>query len=145
MFDGCTSLTQAPALPATTLASHCYISMFRGCTNLTQAPALHATTLASNCYTGMFVFCASLAQVPALPATTLAESCYDSMFYGCTKIKLSSTQTEEYTQEYRIPTTGTGTTATNALDNMFASTGGTFTGTPVINTTYYLSNTNTVV
>ena len=145
MFDGCTSLTQAPALPATTLAFGCYISMFRGCTNLTQAPALPATTLASNCYTGMFVFCASLAQVPALPATTLAESCYDSMFYGCTKIKLSSTQTEEYTQEYRIPTTGTGTTATNALDNMFASTGGTFTGTPVINTTYYLSNTNTVV
>ena len=145
MFDGCTSLTQAPALPATTLAFGCYISMFRGCTNLTQAPALPATTLASNCYTGMFVFCASLAQVPALPATTLAESCYDSMFDGCTKIKLSSTQTEEYTQEYRIPTTGTGTTATNALLIMFDSTGGTFTGTPVINTTYYLSNTNTVV
>lgn len=28
MFNGCTSLTQAPELPATTLASYCYVSMF---------------------------------------------------------------------------------------------------------------------
>ena len=35
--------------------------------------------------------------------------------------------------------------ATNALTDMFTDTGGTFTGTPSINTTYYLSNTNTVV
>ena len=45
MFYDCTSLTQAPALPATTLAYICYSSMFSGCTNLTQAPALPATTL----------------------------------------------------------------------------------------------------
>ena len=145
MFQGCTNLTQAPALPATTLALGCYASMFQDCTNLTQAPALPATTLASNCYAGMFTFCTNLTQAPALPATTLVDTCYDSMFYGCTKIKLSSTQTEEYTQEYRIPTTGTGTTATYALINMFAMTGGTFVDTPEINTTYYLSNTNTVV
>ena len=67
------------------------------------------------------------------------------MFNGCTKIKLSSTQTEEYTQEYRIPTFGTGTTAIDALTDMFASTGGTFTGTPSINTTYYLSTDNMIV
>ena len=78
-------------------------------------------------------------------ATTLANSCYNGMFYGCTGIKLSSTQTGEYTVTYRIPTTGTGTTASSALSNMFTSTGGTFKGTPTINTTYYLSNTNTVV
>ena len=34
MFQGCTSLTQAPELPATTLASYCYYSMFSGCTSL---------------------------------------------------------------------------------------------------------------
>lgn len=67
------------------------------------------------------------------------------MFQSCTKIKLSSTQTEEYTVEYRIPSSGTATTGTNSLNNMFAYTGGTFTGTPSINTTYYLSNTNTIV
>ena len=145
MFHGCTSLTQAPALPATTLASSCYQSMFSGCTSLTQAPALPTTTLADSCYNGMFYGCTSLTQAPALPATTLANSCYYIMFYGCTGLKLSATQTGEYTVEYRIPTTGTGTTATDALTSMFASTGGTFTGTPEINKTYYLSNTNTVV
>lgn len=34
MFRGCTSLTMAPALPATTLANHCYYYMFNGCTSL---------------------------------------------------------------------------------------------------------------
>ena len=139
MFFGCTGLTQAPALPATTLATSCYYAMFRNCTSLTQAPALSATTLASNCYRGMFLGCTSLTQAPALPATTLASGCYASMFQGCTKIKLSSTRTGEYTQEYRIPPSGTGTTATDALSDMFTDTGGTFTGTPEINKTYYFA------
>ena len=40
---------------------------------------------------------------------------------------------------------GTGTNATSALTDMFTSTGGTFTGTPEINMTYYLSSDNMVV
>lgn len=146
MFSG-TSLTKAPALPATTLADYCYNDMFNGCTSLIQAPTLPATTLAKNCYDGMFSGCTSLTQAPALPATTLADYCYYAMFWNCLKIKLSSTQTGEYTQEYRIPSSGTGTTGTDsyALKDMFRYTGGTFKGTPSINTTYYLSNTNTVV
>ena len=145
MFQNCTGLTQAPALPATTLNISCYQSMFRGCTSLTKAPALPATTLAESCYEGMFQNCTGLTQAPALPAMTLTDLCYQSMFRGCTSLKLSSTQTVEYTQEYRIPSSGEGTTAFEPLKNMFVSTGGTFTGTPEINTTYYLSNTNTVV
>ena len=145
MFHGCTSLTQVPALPATTLAENCYQSMFRGCTNLTQAPALPATTLVNSCYANMFHGCTSLTQAPALPATTLANFCYSNMFKGCTSLKLSSTQTGEYMQEYSIPSSGSGTAAANALANMFASTGGTFTGTPEINTTYYLSTDNMIV
>ena len=145
MFRACTSLTQAPALPATTLADYCYQSMFYSCTGLTQAPALPATTLKNYCYQGMFYDCTSLVQVPALSATKLKNYCYRYMFQNCTSLKLSSTQTDEYTQEYRIPSSGTGTTATNALTYMFISTGGTFTGTPAINTIYYLSNTNTIV
>ena len=145
MFLGCTSLTQAPALPATMIADHCYQAMFNGCTALTQAPVLPATTMASNCYSSMFNGCTSLTQAPALPATTLSEGCYSGMFSGCTSLKLSSTKTGEYTQEYRIPSSGTGTTATDALTDMFTSTGGTFTGTPAINTTYYLSSDNIVV
>ena len=145
MFSKCTALTKAPSLPATTLANSCYNAMFNGCTALTQAPALPATMLAPYCYNNMFQRCTSLTQAPVLPATTLTEGCYTAMFFGCTSLKLSSIQTGEYTQEYRIPTTGTGTTATDALTNMFTDTGGTFKGTPEINTTYYLSNTNTVI
>ena len=145
MFYGCTSLTQAPALPATTLANYCYHSMFRSCTSLTQAPALPATTLADSCYMYMFYGCTSLTQAPVLPATTLAKYCYYGMFQECASLKLSSTQTGEYTQEYRIPASGTGTSAMSALIDMFTYTGGTFTGTPEINTTYYLSSDNMIV
>ena len=145
MFYGCTSLTKAPDLPATTLADSCYFSMFYGCTSLTKAPDLPATTLVKGCYGSMFQGCTALTQAPALPATTLERACYRSMFQDCTSLKLSSTKTGEYTQEYRIPSSGTGTTGTYALTDMFKYTGGTFTMTPEINTTYYLSTDNMIV
>jgi len=37
-------------LPATGLARYCYYAMFSGCTSLTTAPDLPATTLAESCY-----------------------------------------------------------------------------------------------
>ena len=86
MFRNCSSLTTAPALPATTLADYCYLYMFYGCTALTTAPALPATTLNNGCYSGMFSNCTSLTTTPALPATTLASNCYDSMFRNCTSL-----------------------------------------------------------
>ena len=145
MFYGCTALTTAPTLPATTLATMCYGFMFYGCSSLIQAPALPATTLATMCYSNMFYECSSLIQAPALPATTLASGCYANMFRDCSSLKLSSTQTGEYMVAYRIPSAGTGVTATDALTDMFTSTGGTFASTPKINTMYYLSNTNAIV
>ena len=144
MFSDCTSLTEAPELPATTLAKLCYYKMFEGCTSLTQAPELPATTLAQECYYYMFSSCTSLTKAPVLPATTLAPYCYGEMFYGCTSLKISETQTDEYNTEYRIPSSGTGTTATDALNAMFKYTGGTFTGTPEINRTYYLAASDPV-
>ena len=39
LFIGCTSLTQAPELSATTLAEGCYSYMFYGCTNLSEIRA----------------------------------------------------------------------------------------------------------
>ena len=86
MFKGCTSLVQAPELPATTLARDCYNSMFYGCTSLVQAPELPATTLADFCYQFMFYGCTSLVQAPELPATTLTLCCYYYMFDGCTSL-----------------------------------------------------------
>ena len=63
MFAGCTSLTSAPELPATTLADYCYQNMFSGCTSLISAPVLPATTLASGCYYRMFYNCRNLTSI----------------------------------------------------------------------------------
>ena len=86
MFNGCTSLATAPALPATTLADRCYYYMFYGCTSLETAPALPAEKLKNNCYEGMFQGCTSLTTAPALPATSLSNYCYKEMFQGCTSL-----------------------------------------------------------
>ena len=115
----------------------CYGAMFYECTSLVTAPQLPATTLADKCYSYMFRDCTSLITTPQLPATTLVDSCYWNMFYSCTSLKLSTSKTGIYQYEYRIPTSSTGITATDALTDMFANTGGTFTGTPSLNTIYY--------
>lgn len=144
MFLNCEALITTPDLSAITLANACYYQMFRGCTSLTTTPSLPATTLATSCYYGMFAGCTSLTTIPGLPATNLIDFCYRQMFRDCTKIKLSETRTGEYQNVYRIPTFGTGSTSSYGiydLADMFMNTGGTFTGTPAINTTYYTSNT----
>jgi hypothetical protein len=140
MFNGCTSLTTAPSLPATTLANYCYSNMFNGCTSLTTAPSLPATTLVDYCYSNMFNGCTSLTTAPSLPATTLTVYCYANMFYGCTALKVSTTPTGAYQYAWRIPTSGTGTTKTGWNTSMLANTGGTFKSNPTINTTYYVEN-----
>jgi hypothetical protein len=142
MFNGCTSLTTAPSLPATTLAKSCFYGMFMNCTSLTTAPSLPVTTLAFRCYTSMFRGCTSLTTAPNLPATTLASYCYDSMFYGCTAFKVSKTKAGSYQYSWRLPTSGTGTTAgaTSWNDSMLKNTGGPYTSDPTFNTTYYVEN-----
>ena len=110
MFQGCTSLTQAPALPATTLSDRCYGDMFWGCTSLTTAPALPATTLASSCYSGMFYNCSKLTTAPVLPSETLANYCYALMFDGCTSLKTAPV----------LPAT---TLASGCYQNMFKGCG----------------------
>ena len=115
MFSNCTSLTQAPALPATTLADYCYANMFEGCTSLTQAPALPATTLADDCYQNMFLHCRSLTHAPALPATTLADDCYRRMFDGCTSLSsvtmLATDVSDSYCLEGWLDNAGTSATS----------------------------------
>lgn len=137
MFYGCASLTTAPELSAMTLAEFCYYQMFYGCTSLIAPPALPATTLDIGCYNFMFSGCTSLTTAPELPATTLASACYTMMFSGCTSLKLSTIQSAIYQYSYRIPPRGEGTDPYGAMMYMFSNTGGTFTGTPAINTIYY--------
>ena len=86
MFEGCTSLTQTPELPAKNMADGCYGGMISESQSVTPAPKLPATTLTKDCYAGMFAECTSLTQAPELPATTLAEKCYYGMFSGCSNL-----------------------------------------------------------
>ena len=86
MFNGCTSLTTPPTsigTSSTTFGRLCCYSMFENCTSLTTAPELPATTLENSCYSNMFNGCTSLTTAPELPATTLANNCYYYMFNGC--------------------------------------------------------------
>ena len=158
LFDDCTALISAPALPAVTLTNHCYRHMFSGCTGLIQAPALPATTLAPSCYDHMFVNCTGLIQAPALPAMTLANWCYGNMFRGCkglTRLPVLPATNLTYRCYYfmftdctgiKLNTEGPGTpwsipanaiSATDWNTSMFFGTGGTFKDPPVIGTTYY--------
>lgn len=113
LFNGCSSLTTPPELPATVLAPWCYYNMFNSCTNLLTLPSLPAenmatgcyarmfekwkgssvpvdylpaTNLASQCYQAMFINCTSLTAVPTLPVTNLVSQCYNAMFQGCTAL-----------------------------------------------------------
>lgn len=100
MFHDCSSLTQAPELPATTLAEGCYENMFSSCTSLTQAPELPAMTLAVDCYYFMFRGCTSLTQLE-LPATTLANGCYVCLVNepGFIKLTMLNLTKEEFEQQ----------------------------------------------
>lgn len=95
MFNGCTSLTKAPILPATIAAAYCYKSMFSGCSAMTTPPpSLPATTLNRQAYYQMFYNCTALTSIPDFPCDSGATYtlysgtadkdgiCYQ-MFYGC--------------------------------------------------------------
>lgn len=137
MFAGCTSLTSTPELLAEKLFVACYSWMFYGCTGLTSVPVLAATELAVSCYSCMFYGCTGIVRMPELPATTIPGYAYSSMFSRCSSLKLSATQTGIYQYPFRMPTIGTGSAQSSSFTNMFTNTGGTFTGTPSVNTTYY--------
>ena len=49
MFDGCTDLTTAPELPATTLAYFSYSYMFNGCKKLNYVKCLALDISATSC------------------------------------------------------------------------------------------------
>ena len=88
-FENCTDLIYAPSiLYPDKVTSSCYIGMFRGCTSLLNAPILPATELKDNCYKQMFKGCTSLTTAPALiikPCDVIYPPCQE-MFYGCTSL-----------------------------------------------------------
>ena len=143
MFRECTGLTQAPALPATTLAGHCYHSMFNRCTNLTQASSLPATTLADSCYKFMFEFTAITA-IPRIMATTYATDSCKGMFDDIKTLNVYSSSGPGHTYGWTAP-------ASTYCSGMFGSDDGESewakldgenfpnSGTPTEGVTYYFA------
>ena len=87
MFDGCKSLVTPPVMHAMEVKEGACGYMFENCSSLVKSPELPATTIGKDCYSAMFAFCTSLREVPEiLPAATLAKECYDAMFYRCTSL-----------------------------------------------------------
>ena len=82
MFNGCTSLTTAPKLPANTLVDDCYQYMFYKCTSLTTAPELPANTLVDGCYQYMFYKCTKLNYIKCLATDISATNCTNGWVNG---------------------------------------------------------------
>ena len=86
------NLTDASELiiPMLKCQDSCFKSMFEGCSSLTGVPELPATTLADKCYRNMFKDCTSLEVAPYLQVETLAagKGYYQQMFMGCTSLRL---------------------------------------------------------
>ena len=72
-------------LPVVTLTNCCYRGMFANATGLTEAPEIPATTLATSACCYMFENCA-ITKAPELPALTVPSYCYRGMFTGCTSL-----------------------------------------------------------
>ena len=137
LFENCTALVAPPELPAIEVSESSYTRMFFGCSHLVAAPKLPAETVAASGYAYMFAYCTSLVYLPVINATSAESFACMVMFGECSKIKLSTEADAEYTQPYKL--------SIDQNQNMFYNTGGTFTGEPTSNTTYYVSNTNIVV
>ena len=166
MYEGCVNLTTTRgAITNQTIptggylggqmdgAPHALDSMFKGCIRLseisdidfvqgTTCGGLYGTFSEYMCKS-MFEGCVSLTRIPivitryASATKNYGDHCFDSALKGCTGIKLSTTSSSTYQYQYTIPNKTTGTTYATSLTDMFAGTGGTFTGTPSFGVTYY--------
>lgn len=130
----------------TTLPAWCFIYLFKDCTSLVLPPSFPSsiTTNTQNC-DYMFQWCTSLIGVPKLTTSLLRISCFSYMFYKCSNIKLSTSQTWDYTQAYRVPRTWSATEQSDALYRMFYQTWWTRASSPTNWQTYYLHKDNVIV
>ncbi|MBQ4389430.1 MAG: hypothetical protein II824_05610 [Bacteroidales bacterium] len=88
MFRNCTSLTRAPQFRVEGTASGCCYNMFRQCSNLVDVSGIElpAQTLSDDCYRELFRQCSKLTTAPVLPAAKLVKSCYQQMFSACSAL-----------------------------------------------------------
>jgi hypothetical protein len=105
MFYGCSKLTTAPELPATTLNGQCYVGMFQNCYALTTTPVLPATTLSAQCYMSMFQSCSRITEITCFATDISASNCTQNWLSG-----VSSSGTF-----YKDPTMTSWTTGANGI------------------------------
>lgn len=125
MFSNCTNLVNAPKLPALTVVTRCYSNMFNGCSSLKNAPELPATGMTywdSSCYSDMFKKCTSLTVAPALPSLTLGWSCYSGMFSGCTSLVKAPALPSTSLKEYCYQNMFSGCTSLTEAPELPATT-----------------------
>lgn len=130
-----TTITAGAFDRITTLREREFVNAFAEDTALTvcQATFLHLTSIVKYAFWYLFNGCTALTKPIAMPKATYATLACSNMYYGCTKIKMSATQTGDYTNEWKIE----GTAASDSFTGFFTGTGGTYTDAPTINTTYY--------
>lgn len=89
LFEGCSSMTVAPKLPATILKQYCYMKMFKN-SGIKEAPELPATAInADSPYWEMFRGARQLVKAPVLVATsdTVYVNTYTAMFKECVSLE----------------------------------------------------------
>ena len=69
-------------LPATILSTGCYSNMFEGCTSLVNAPELPSQDLVFNCYNNMFKGCTNLNYIKMLATDISASYCLNNWVSG---------------------------------------------------------------
>ena len=77
MFQGCASLTSAPAMDTSNVTNTSY--MFRACSSLTSAPAMDTSSVTG--MRAMFDDCTSLTTVPDMDTSKVTDTSY--MFRKC--------------------------------------------------------------
>ena len=100
MFYGCSSLTNAPVLPATNdvedevVPAQCYREMFYGCSSLNRLPLEYSSRpnlplkkIGVNGCSSMFYGCTKLVEAPELQdLTVVGEAGCQSMFRNCSEL-----------------------------------------------------------
>jgi len=118
-------------------ANYALRSLFESCDNLVSGPDVSTVILTEGCLVQFYWGCTALTEFPVLRQKTFGRGSCIMMCSGCTSLKLSASRTGDYQIAYRVPESGMGIDGGSALSYMFGSTGGTFVGTPSMNTTYY--------
>lgn len=141
MFEDCVNLEKSFDILATSIGYQGIAKMFYGCEKIATPPSLPFTTLGERGCWATFFNCINLIKLPKLYSISLSLDCYQNMFYGCKKIKLSTSSSGDYVNQYRIPFSGTGSfqEGSSAISGMFKETGGNIQEV-ALNTLYYTSN-----